>query len=261
MCVQNYPWSCPKVVVCCGAGAVTAPAPTPTAEPTPKPTLEPTPTLPCKKALVRIDSIHVTKAEDFGFWGEPGANAEWRLTVTVNDQSKTWSHDYVKDGMTFTLGWDFPVELINESTTISIKSSGYEEDDSSANDPLPPAERTHGSADNWGIGATRQLSASNADFHYTINYTVTCLARAAKSVISRQAVVGVVKARLKSRGVETRKTDDELVTTFINKMAARGIELTEALPELLVWEGPSTVQKMISEVFPVEEEADKEAKK
>jgi len=201
--------------------------------------------------------VNVTKS-DAG--ADPGANAEWRLTVTVNSQSKTWSNDYVKDGTTATLGWDFVVDLVNVSSIISIQSSGYEDDDFSANDPLPNAQRTHGSADNWGIGATRQLPASNQDFEYTINYTVTCLQRATRSVISRQEAVRVVQARREARGVKARRTKDELLTTFINKMAARGVELTQLTPDLLVWEGPTAIHKLIPDVFPIEEQANKPSK-
>ena len=217
----------------------------------------PPPVLPCNRALVRINSVNVIRSDAAA---DPGANAEWRLTVIVNSQSKTWSNDYVKDGTTATLGWDFVVDLVNASTTISIQSSGYEEDDMSANDPLPNTQQTHGSADNWGIGGTKQLSGNNTDFEYTINYTVTCLQRAARSVISRQAAVGAIQARLEARGVKTVRSEDELLTTFINKIAARGGELSQITPELLVWEGPTAIHKLIPEVFPVEEQGRKPRK-
>jgi hypothetical protein len=245
---------CHKIIVQCAPGVV-APPPTegpPTGPPPTEgpPTTGPPPQVPCARALVRIDSIHVTKAEDFGFFGEPGAAAEWYLTVTVNDQSRTWINEDVRDGRDYPIGFDFPVDLVNEATTIMIRSSGYEEDDTSANDPLPSAERTHGSADNWGIGATKQLSASNSDFNYTINYTVTCLAQPLRSVISRQEAISTVQARLIAKDIETRRSEDELLTTFINKMAGRGIQLTQILPELLVWEGPMSIRQLITEVFP-----------
>lgn len=245
---------------CCGGGggtAVTPPAggtttqpPAGTTTPPSGGTTTPSPTTPCSRALVRIDSIHVIKAEDFVFWGEPGANAEWRLTVTVNGQSRTWSNDYVKDGSTFTLGYDFMIDLTNANTTISVKSSGFEEDSSSANDPLPPAEQTHGSADNWGIGATRQLSGSNNDFHYTLSYTVTCLQQTRLSVISRQDAIATVEQRIASMGVKTKMRGDQLLTTFINKVSNRGLQLKAIETDLLVWEGAQSIGQLALDVFP-----------
>lgn len=245
---------CEKVIVncCCGTQAASAPGQPSTTPPPPPP-----PPPQCTRAQVRINSVHVIRSDADA---DPGANAEWRLTVTVNSQSKTWINDYVKDGTTATLGWDFVVDLVNASTTISLQSSGYEDDDLSANDPLPNTQRTHGSDDDWGIGATRQLSGSNTDFEYTINYSVSCLQQAARSVISRQAAVEAVQARLEARGVKTSRSEDELLTTFINKVVARGGELSQIAPDMLVWEGPTAIHKLISEVFPVEEQGRKPRK-
>ena len=244
---------CQPIVVHCGPG-VSMPTPPPTEAPptevSPPTEVPPGPRVPCARALVRVDSIHVTKAEDFSFFGEPGAAAEWFLTVTVNDQSRTWINRDVRDGRDYSIGFDFPVQLVNESSTITVRSSGFEEDDSSANDGLPGAERTHGSADNWGIGATRQLPAANADFNYALNYTVTCLQAQVRSLISREVAISAVRRRLEARGVETARSDNELLTAFINKMAARGVQIVEIYPELLGWEGPVAVQSLISEVFP-----------
>jgi hypothetical protein len=138
MCDNNCscPCCCHKTVVCCGGGsAVTPPTQTPPSEQPPiqQPPGEQPPSQPtCTRALVRIDSIRVTKAESFGFFGEPGAAAEWFLTITVNDQSRTWANSDVRDGRDYPIGFDFPMDLINESATITIRTSGYEEDDTFA---------------------------------------------------------------------------------------------------------------------------------
>ena len=142
------------------------------------------------------------------------------------------------------------VDLTNANTTISIKSSGFEDDSTSANDPLPPAEQTHGSADNWGIGATRQLTGSNNDFHYTINYTVTCLQQKQLSVISRQDAIATVGQRIASMGVTTTMRDDQLLTAFINKVSSRGLELKAIETDLLVWEGARSIGQLARDVFP-----------
>jgi len=117
---------------------------------------------PCNRVLLRVNSVRVSKSETYGVTGE-WFDAQWRLTVSVNDQSRTWRHDHVKDNMIETLAWDFMIDLVAPSTTIAVRSSGFEED-LLINDQLPSAEQTHGSADNWGIGATRQLRGSDQDF-------------------------------------------------------------------------------------------------
>lgn len=128
----------------------------------------------CKRLHVRIDSIQVNKSESYGFFGEPGASAEWRMNFTVQDQSKSWNSDYVRDKTNYVIGYDFFVDL-SPSQTVSIRASGFEHDDSSANDVLPYAEVTQKPADNWNIGATYSVSSqSDEDFQYTVYYSIKC---------------------------------------------------------------------------------------
>ena len=128
----------------------------------------------CKRLHVRIDSIQVTKSESYGFWGEPGASAEWRMNFIVQDQSRSWNRDYVRDQTNYGIGYDFFVDL-SPSQTVSIRASGFEHDDSSANDVLPSAEVTHKPANKWNIGATYSVSCqSDEDFQYTVYYSIKC---------------------------------------------------------------------------------------
>jgi hypothetical protein len=134
--------------------------------------------MPCVQAKVRFDSVHVVRAEDFSFFGEPGANAEWYLTMRADAGGAggqyTWVNEYVKDNKDYTIGHDVFVGLPNENASITVRASGYEQDDTSANDDLPPAEYTHTSISNWSIGATGKLYGSNEDMEYELYYTITC---------------------------------------------------------------------------------------
>jgi hypothetical protein len=38
----------------------------------------------CVQAKVTFESLHVVRAKMWGFWGEPGSNAEWYLTMLAN---------------------------------------------------------------------------------------------------------------------------------------------------------------------------------
>ena len=200
----------------------------------------------CGSALVRIDSISVgvSGAED-----DPGAAAEWFLTIVANGQSRTWINKDVRDNRDYSIGFDFVVPLVNTSSTIRVSSSGYEEDDTSPNDDLPAAEQTHGSFDNWGIGGSRQLSGSNSEFTYTINYTVTCLQQSVQSIVSREEAIRSVQERLDSVGAKRDLSPDELLNIFIRKVSAKGLQLKQIDSGLLRWEGASSVHKVAPVIF------------
>jgi hypothetical protein len=215
-------------------------------------TSPPAPPLPppaaiCASALVRIDSINVGVS---GVEDDPGAAAEWYLTIVVNDQSRTWENEDVRDNRNYLIGFDFNVPLTNASSTIKVSSSGYEHDDTSAHDDLPTAEQTHGSSDNWGIGGSRQLSGSNSEFSYTINYTVTCLRQAVQSVISRDEAARYVQRRLEAAGAKRKPGPEELLTIFIRKVSAKGAQLRQLESGLLLFEGASSVHKLAPLIFP-----------
>lgn len=201
----------------------------------------------CSSTLVRIDSISVGES---GAGPDPGANAEWYLTIVVNGQARTWINPNTRDSQTYPVGIDFVVPLVNAGSTIRVSASGYEDDSSSANDDLPAAEQTHGSFDNWGIGGSRQLAGSNADFSYTISYTVTCLQQLAQSVISRDEAIRFVQRRRVPDRDSAEVGPDELLTLFIRKVSAKGLRLRQIDSGLLLWEGPTGVHKLAAAIFP-----------
>lgn len=207
----------------------------------------PPPSTFCASALVRIDSINVGVS---GADPDPGAAAEWFLTIVVNGLSRTWVNEDTRDNRSYSIGFDFAVSLVNASSTIRVSSSGHEEDDSSQNDDLPAAEQTHGSFDNWGIGGSRQLSGANSEFTYTINYTVTCLQQAIRSIISVQEAIRFVRQRQEAAGAKSDLGQDELLTFFIRKVSAKGLQLRQIESGLLLWEGASSVHKLAPVIFP-----------
>ena len=133
----------------------------------------------CVRALVRITNIQVRK---FSGYEDPGANAEWRLTIYADggggSEFYEWSNDNVKDNTPYPINQDLYVDLINNKTTITLRAGGYEEDDFSPNDVLPTAEKTLVSTEDWNIGGTTSISASNDEGSYTVNFEIKCAAEA-----------------------------------------------------------------------------------
>lgn len=70
--------------------------------------------------------------------------------------------------------------MINNKTTISLRAGGYEEDDFSANDVLPTAEKTLISTQDWNIGGTTSISASNDEGGYAVNFEIACEAESSE---------------------------------------------------------------------------------
>ncbi|MFC2165053.1 RICIN domain-containing protein [Acidobacteriota bacterium] len=131
---------------------------------------------PCQHIHFEVKSIHVLKADDFGTFGEPGAYAEWSLHIAVNEGlGHNWRSEYVKDGTYVEPDWKWGIlEPKDETFTVTIRAWGRESDSSSGDDQLPAASVTHTKADNWGIGKVGQLVGKNKDFHYIIEYTISC---------------------------------------------------------------------------------------
>lgn len=206
---------------------------------------------PLGRVMIRIDSVHIIRAENLTFSNNFRPNLEWTLNFTVNQFSRIFKHSDVKNGDEYQIGFDFPIELSDAAATILLRVSGHELDQVSLDDPLPFAEASHGPADNWGIGVARHLAASNADFGYIINYTVFNLQRTVPSVIQRSQAIEVVKKRLEWKGVPTNDipSEDELFSTFLAKIAARGMELKALNSGVLFWEGHRSIQQLLPEVF------------
>jgi hypothetical protein len=224
---------------CCSCDCHTPP----TKPPTRPPCLPTRP--PCLRGLVRIYSLFVNKITFSSL-----ITSTWHLTITVNDESQTWISK-VQAGENYSMGLDFPISFVDQAANLVIHSAGFASGSSlfGGIDFLPPGEKSHDPADNWGMGSTRQLSAINTFFDYTINYAVLCPSKPLVSVISRKEVLRVIRARLDAAGVKIRQSEDELLTVFINKVAARGIRLTQVNPEFLIWEGTTLVQQLMHDIF------------
>jgi hypothetical protein len=123
------------------------------------------------KAVVRINSIHVLYSS-VTTTSEPGSHAEWFMTFVVNGQSALWSNENVVDDTIYTVNREFIVDLTSNQT-IFIKASGYEEDDTSANDVLPTAEITLNPAQDFQLGGTFSFaSGESGEGSYTVQVSV-----------------------------------------------------------------------------------------
>lgn len=134
----------------------------------------------CKNALVTVQRIDVAKAESFspgglGIGGEPGASAEWQLTIAVAGQAEVITFDGVRDNSTLAVNREFLVPLNANQENLTIRVSGVEVDDTSANDPLPVAEKIITPATNWEDGQTfTAFSNQHDDFGYSVVFSITC---------------------------------------------------------------------------------------
>jgi Bacterial tandem repeat domain 1 len=103
---------------------------------------------------------------------EPGSFAEWYMTFIVNGQSARWSHEEVADDTVYQVGRSFVVPL-SPNQTIIIEASGYEQDDTSANDTLPTAQLTLNPAQDFQQGGTLTISSGqSAEGSYSIQVSV-----------------------------------------------------------------------------------------
>jgi hypothetical protein len=199
---------------------------------------------------VRVNSIHVEKSESYGWWGEPGVEAEWRLFIDVNGHQRLWVNDHVRDRRNYPVGWDFYAGPMQSTSILTLRVTGYELDDLTANDPLPSAERIHGTAENWGMGLIQSLCASDQDFHYTLYYEVSLLNAMQLSSIPKKQLSGWVAERRAGRGHQAQLNEHELVSVFINKATQRGFRALSVDGDVLVFEGPAPIQAFIEERLP-----------
>jgi Bacterial tandem repeat domain 1 len=144
------------------------------------------------RANVRINSIHVIDSS-VTTTSEPGSAAEWFMTFIVNGQSAKWSRDDVKDDTVYTVNRDFPNVDLGPNQMISIQVSGFEQDDTSANDTLPTLSFTLHPAEDFQLGGTRWSGvAASQEGSYNIEYTVIPAAQQALTVA--REFIGVYRA-------------------------------------------------------------------
>jgi hypothetical protein len=125
-----------------------------------------------KHFLVYLDKIHVVRAEDFSTFGEPGDEAEWRLTIRIGTgYSRRITDDHVKDGDDFDLSDPVYVFVPTQgSVEDQIEVEGFEHDSSSANDVIPSIKIAI--VDSVGAGPKR-ISVSSEDFEYELHLEVS----------------------------------------------------------------------------------------
>lgn len=257
----------PVIVQCCG-GSPTAPPVGPVGPVGPGPdngSVPETPATQCARAIIRVESLRVENggSEDFfsnlldpaDFLGEH----QWRLTISVADQSRTWRDDRVRDGSNFNLGFSFEVDLPDPATTFTVRATGFE-DQNIIDHALPVAERTHGAGDNFGIGASHQIQGTNGDFSYSVTYSISCATEAVQSVIRRAAVVDMLSGPLLEHS-RREVGEDGSLAYFIHHMQTRGLRLRHVEREFLVFEGSTSVLQVARQTFRRLRTRDSEAKR
>ncbi|TQM11740.1 tachylectin [Pseudonocardia kunmingensis] len=123
-------------------------------------------------ATVTINKIHVIDSS-VNTTAEPGSSAEWYMKFIVNGQQQTWGHDGVRDNTDYALNLTFPNVSLAPNGTITIAASGYEHDDTSANDVLPRLEKTVHPAQDFELGATEwAFSPDSPEGSYKIEYSI-----------------------------------------------------------------------------------------
>src|SRR5262245_57345274 len=144
------------------------------------------------RANIRINSIHVIDSS-VNTTAEPGSSAEWRMTFIVNGQAAQWARDDVKDDTVYGVNRDFPNIDLGPNQMISIQASGYEQDDTSANDELPTLSFTLHPAQDFQLGGTRWSNiAASQEGSYNIEYTV--LPAAEQGLTTAREFIGVYRA-------------------------------------------------------------------
>ena len=237
----------PIIIHCCGSGA---PAPTsppdgapppPPKDPPSAPPAEP----PCKDVVVRFESIQVTNSgAAFDFADEP-----WNVFLDANGNSATVTNPLqTQDDEEFSLGAGGEATVsLNAATVIRVQCSGV------ANPgvpffetPLPSDIQSHGSADNWGLGGSFELVASNADRGYKVRYSIDCLTQVAASLISRSLAIATVREALKTLDDRDKVSDDVALSLFMGKISRHGFRVKGLHAADLLIEGPTDIHRFLS---------------
>jgi len=167
-----------------------------------------------------INTLHI-KNSSVNTTTEPGSYAEWYLTFHVGGQTDQWSDEYVRDDKVYTIERHFDVDL-QPHTKVVIKVDGYEQDDTSADDPLPTLEHEVYPAQDWQIGGTYTVaSPESEEGSYEITYTVTCAEPQALKVA--REYVGVYRAGTGAHGLSAGHWGS--FTKQLNKWSPQGLRL------------------------------------
>jgi len=128
-------------------------------------------------ATLKLDKIVVHESRD----GGPGDNSEWHLDIDVKNSQGFHKHiDFDQDGVNSTdKDGDDQTFLFNinigqfdrdQFLDSTISANGFEDDDTSANDPLPSAFRELNASEYHDGSFT--MHAERGDFSYTLHWTV-----------------------------------------------------------------------------------------
>lgn len=209
---------------------------------------------PCARLKVKLLNLYVAKSECYGFFGEPGSEAEWSFNVTVNGQTYNYYFNSVTDNSTlyFAGNQEIFVDLAASGlSTLTISTGGMEIDDSSPNDVLASAVTTFGSGTNYELDKTLLLSASSECFNYTLYYQITCLS-VQYSSIPKTDYLSHVRTWMANTGIPPEPNDNLVIAAASNNIKKyRFSEMMAPCSDTIWFQGPETIQTSLLVVFPL----------
>ena len=168
----------------------------------------------CKKYQVTFVSIDVSKASD-GFLDH---SLEAEFNFSVNHEAKKWKKDFGK-GLT-NIGVSIIADVPSEQSQLLIQVSGKEKD-LIKDDNLAGFSRSHGQAENWGMGA-QSASASNGSISYTMNYKIECAPETAASV-PREAMIDMIRKQQAQREEAEARRNKEVLLQQAAMLHSHGV--------------------------------------
>jgi hypothetical protein len=233
------------IVIKCGSDGAAGGATGPGTDGTGSDGVQTPPEPPCDTVIVRFETIHVTNSGalvDFG-----GAGDEpWELHLNVNGRAAAVPNPLrTQDGDSFAIGAGGDVTVpLDPGTILRVACTGVYNPDVPWEGHLPSDVNNHGSADNWGVGASHALEASDADRAYEVHYSIDCITRASASIISRSAALQLVHETLNMPG-GGRLSEDAALSLFLTKIGRHGFTVKSLNGDDLVVEGPTDIHRFI----------------
>lgn len=203
---------------------------------------------PCELVAVCIRKLTVSRAS---YLREPLASlSDWDLIFAVNGAPWTWNLGQV-DPNTEHRTWFCRFVRLDPYGEIIVSIGGS---NSPANfyDQLPAATVFHDSADNWGVGPVHVLLASDSDYEFEIEYTISC-ARSKGSIIG----IDEITTRMLSKSARDALKDNvqrhKFLTSCIGRLERYQMKLKQLNGDTLIFEGPQTVQELLEQIAPIGE--------
>lgn len=195
--------------------------------------------------MVRVDFLNLRVSND----AESG-DGDWTLVLEANgiQEIKEYPDDYIDDtaGVPYDIGVSINVPIDQFTTELRVKVSGYERDDwfNGSNDYLPVAQRVWTPAQNFGLGQTFDISATNDEAGYSATVRISC-AQQSTMLMSRSQLVQAATSRLERKNrkrAELKKpriemNEGEALNQTVRSLERKGWTLRTVNGDDLIFEG------------------------